>query len=301
MSKAGQTIILALEGVPETVRGAELGRPLVWAKNESEASERTSSDTADFLLVNGDVAWHHTFAQTFAPDHRPAVLVFGGDPLALSAIADEWVSPGAERKEIALRIGLARERARVRRQSVRRNFVDHLTGLPNRRAVVRALIRDADRVRRQGGSLSLALMDLDGFKRINDTYGHNAGDKLLRRVGVALGKVTRANELCGRVGGDEFAIVIGGFLADARRAADRALHALAQVGVSASSGVAEWEQGKQLRGLYRHADEALKANKDHKRSIIRTPGRGRRTWNARVPWRQAELFQHSPEQEVPTG
>jgi diguanylate cyclase (GGDEF)-like protein len=218
----------------------------------------------------------------------------------MAAIADEWLSPNADAGEVALRLAIAFERARVRRQSTRRNFIDQLTGLPNRRAILRALIRESVRVRRQGGALSMALIDIDDFKRVNDTYGHAAGDKLLRRIGLVLGGITRGNELSGRLGGDEFAVVIGGQLADAARAAERAKRALRRVGVFASAGTAEWAQGEQLRALYRRADESLKASKANKRSFsrIRRPPKSPVRERRPAAWTQTELFAAKALREV---
>lgn len=85
---------------------------------------------------------------------------------------------------------------------------DPLTGLANRKAAFGLIGDELDRVRRYGGALSLALFDLDGFKPINDELGHAAGDEVLRQVAAALKGALRTTDLVGRLGGDEFLVVL---------------------------------------------------------------------------------------------
>ena len=85
---------------------------------------------------------------------------------------------------------------------------DHLTGLPNRREGEGRLANDIARTRRGGGRLTVAVVDLDGFKSVNDRYGHAAGDELLRRMARRLLASTRRADTTARYGGDEFVIVL---------------------------------------------------------------------------------------------
>lgn len=94
---------------------------------------------------------------------------------------------------------------------------DALTGLANRAAFDRALSAAMDRARGKGEPLLLALIDLDGFKAINDTLGHAAGDEVLRQVGAALGALPTPVALAARIGGDEFALLVEGDAADPGR------------------------------------------------------------------------------------
>jgi diguanylate cyclase (GGDEF)-like protein len=85
---------------------------------------------------------------------------------------------------------------------------DPLTGIPNRRAFFGALDRAVEWSRRQGMSWVLAYLDVDNFKRINDTLGHAAGDEVLQRVARTLREATRRVDIVARLGGDEFALLL---------------------------------------------------------------------------------------------
>ena len=87
-------------------------------------------------------------------------------------------------------------------------FTDHLTGLANRRRFERQLEREVARTERYGHPFCLLLIDLDHFKQVNDTYGHDAGDEALRRVGSAIQSGTRGIDTGARIGGDEFAVIL---------------------------------------------------------------------------------------------
>ncbi len=84
---------------------------------------------------------------------------------------------------------------------------DHLTGLLNRRAVLEALKREIERIKRdKGETLCLCFADLDNFKQVNDKFGHNEGDKVLKEFANILRKSLRAYDIVGRWGGDEFLV-----------------------------------------------------------------------------------------------
>jgi diguanylate cyclase (GGDEF)-like protein len=85
---------------------------------------------------------------------------------------------------------------------------DHLTGLPNRREGEGRLVEDIARVRRGGGWLTVAVVDIDTFKAINDTHGHHAGDECIRHVADVIGRSVRGGDWLARWGGDEFVLAL---------------------------------------------------------------------------------------------
>lgn len=134
---------------------------------------------------------------------------------------------------------------------------DSLTGLPKRgvlQAHVEALVR-------RGQPFHLLFIDLDKFKKVNDTMGHRAGDLLLERVSIALQGAIRSGDLAVRVGGDEFVVVLGS-TSNAKEAGRRILRAILDVtdpfGAGASIGVASFpESGNTLDKLLAAADVAM--------------------------------------------
>jgi diguanylate cyclase (GGDEF)-like protein len=87
-------------------------------------------------------------------------------------------------------------------------FHDHLTGLPNRRRFEDLLVEALRRSERNGTRTALLMLDLNGFKQINDSYGHDAGDELLQRVAHNLRAAIRAPDTIARLGGDEFIVIV---------------------------------------------------------------------------------------------
>ncbi len=87
-------------------------------------------------------------------------------------------------------------------------MTDELTGLPNRRGFVDAFRRELASARRSGKGGVLVIVDLDGFKAVNDIHGHLCGDQYLRQVGRALADNVRAHDVVARFGGDEFAVLL---------------------------------------------------------------------------------------------
>ncbi|MBV9925345.1 MAG: diguanylate cyclase [Acidobacteria bacterium] len=125
-------------------------------------------------------------------------------------------------------------------------FTDHLTNLANRRRFERQLEREVARTERYGHPFCLLIVDIDNFKDVNDTYGHDAGDEALRRVANVIQSGTRGIDTGARIGGDEFAVILpetalarGSEVAERLRAEIAALDLGAAGRVTASLGVAE--------------------------------------------------------------
>jgi diguanylate cyclase (GGDEF)-like protein len=139
---------------------------------------------------------------------------------------------------------------------------DELTGLPNRRAWNDELPRALERARREDGPVSVALLDLDHFKQFNDSYGHPAGDRLLKESAAAWNSAIRATDLLARYGGEEFVVLLPGTgTADAVAVIERAL-AATPLGQSFSAGVTTWNRVETSEELIGRADAALYAAKE---------------------------------------
>jgi diguanylate cyclase (GGDEF)-like protein/putative nucleotidyltransferase with HDIG domain len=141
---------------------------------------------------------------------------------------------------------------------------DPLTGLFNHREFHEAVARELDACRRFGGAMSVAMLDLDGFKHVNDSAGHAAGDSVLVAAAQALLASCREGDAAFRVGGDEFALVLPGSDATAAQAvARRVAEAIGRDGrVNTSYGVGEWPaDGPTKNGVLAGADERLYAMK----------------------------------------
>ena len=145
--------------------------------------------------------------------------------------------------------------------------IDHLTGIYNRRSAENRLKDSIELTRIRQNSLSFAILDIDNFKMLNDTYGHDFGDTVLRQVGDLLRSNVRRTDWVGRWGGDEFVISVQGEENEAsamlsrlcelvRRelfiAPDQSVHK-----VTFSCGVCEWQEMMDSQSLFTKADEAL--------------------------------------------
>lgn len=190
-------------------------------------------------------------------------MLAGDEPTGVLVIS--WRERYAELSERTLSVVsmLAREAALA---LVQRNTVtdlrelartDELTGLPNRRAWQEQFARELARAHRGGRSVSIALFDLDYFKRYNDERGHEAGDRLLKEAGAAWRKELRAPDLLARWGGEEFALLLVDCApGDAEQAVERVRRATPS-GETCSAGLAHWDGSELAAKLHERADRAL--------------------------------------------
>jgi len=135
-------------------------------------------------------------------------------PMGLLTLWDKELERGYSEREMALALGISElagkavRSAKLVRKLRQLSETDALTGLANHRKVHQVLRSERARVERHGTHLSLVMLDIDGFKLLNNTYGHPAGDEVLRRVAALLTAQTRACDIVGRFGGDEFLIML---------------------------------------------------------------------------------------------
>jgi two-component system, cell cycle response regulator len=167
----------------------------------------------------------------------------------------------------AMHASLALNNADLNAEIARLAASDSLTGLANRRELGSALVREAARTVRTKEPLSLAVIDIDHFKHINDTFGHPVGDEVLREVAGAMARTVRDVDLVARYGGEEFAIVLPncgseGALAVVERVRAAVTSAATVTKVTVSAGIAtSLGEGNDGDGLMAAADQALYASK----------------------------------------
>ena len=193
---------------------------------------------------------------TWCPVEATITCVKGDDRAVVIALSDTTA-----RKELE---------NRLRQQA----YTDTLTGLPNRAM----LNEELDRLLAAGATPTLLLLDLDGFKAVNDSAGHEVGDGVLTAVAARLSRCIRPGDLVARLGGDEFAVVLIDGVDAGRQIADRILEALqapvfvggAQFRCNASVGVVTGVTGDTAAGLLRNADVAMYEAKALGRGRIET-------------------------------
>ena len=153
---------------------------------------------------------------------------------AMNAGADDYIVKSPSRHELRARLragerilALEEKLLSVQEQLRAEAMHDHLTGLLNHSAILDLLDREVNRARRTGSRLSVAMADLDYFKRVNDTHGHLSGDIVLSEAAIKISQSLRRYDVVGRYGGEEFLVVIPGCTQKAARlVCDRILQAV---------------------------------------------------------------------------
>ncbi len=205
----------------------------------------------------------------------------------LAAGADDYLTKPFHAEELLARVGVGRRFVDLHRQIEAKNrqledlaLTDSLTGLPNRRALEAWATQQLDGAARYGFSFWVAMADLDCFKSINDTFGHAAGDLVLKTFSKIVKINTRKSNFCARIGGEEFLLVLTHAEKENVQVAisrireqfesHRFNFADRQVGVTASFGVAGWQgvRAPDFELLLGQADAALYSAKRNGRNRI---------------------------------
>ncbi len=200
-----------------------------------------------------------------------------------------WVSLCAILVFTAMLVGnLGRLRARLRAANAELETAlekltdlavhDELTGLYNRRYLLDMLQREKSLVDRSEDSFCICVIDIDHFKRINDTYGHSEGDVVLRTFARAAGKFIRSTDLLGRWGGEEFLLLLPQTSIDLAQMCLQRIKAelehtafdglAADVRITFSAGIAQYRAGEAINQLIERADHAMYAAKNAGRNCI---------------------------------
>lgn len=241
-------------GVPRLLRGAEI-EPHSYASTHGD-------DQSDALLADGrvgelraticvPVVAEGAVLGTLNVDNMSLEETFGDAELDLA-------------QAFGQQMGVLLRQTHAREALAQAATTDSLTGLVNREGFNRRVAEELARARRRDEPVHLVMIDLDGFKRVNDRLGHHAGDTALQRVASALRSTSRTEDGLFRWGGDEFVLLIaGGTNAEARAAAVRHVEAIEAVTIggltlSASTGIASWpDDARDTEELLRRADDLM--------------------------------------------
>lgn len=215
-------------------------------------AQRTDPDM-EAILMTGSAS-----LETAIEAIRAGVYDYLTKPLDSLTIFEMTLSRALERRH------LIRENERLFQEVQRLALTDQLTGLYNRHKVKESLASEVERARRYGRPLSLIMVDIDDLKPINDTYGHPAGDSVLKQVADAIQTHTRRVDLAARIGGDEFLVLLPEAGLDvATEVAKRVRTEITgapfeEVTISISVGVGQWgEEFGTPQGFLHAVDQAL--------------------------------------------
>ncbi|MDD4891373.1 MAG: diguanylate cyclase [Phycisphaerae bacterium] len=198
--------------------------------------------------------------------------------------AVDYVTKPFDAFELRARVNAALRTKHMQDLLIEYAKIDPLTGLANRRALMERLAQEWARIQRHGGQLSFIMGDVDHFKRVNDTHGHLAGDRVLREIAAAIASQCREIDLPTRYGGEEFAILVPDENAEgAGRLAERCRQAVEAIRVTvgsetsrptASFGVADAAAAGSAEAMIQQADEALYRAKSAGRNRVEGPRPG---------------------------
>jgi len=165
------------------------------------------------------------------------------------------------------------ELMRVNRHLLEMSNTDKLTGIPNRRLFQEKLEEFVARYETKGKDFSLCLLDIDFFKKVNDTYGHPVGDIVLKKLAALIVEKARSQDIVARYGGEEFAVILPDCgIEESLQIAERLNKAVEEApwpetgGLTISLGVATYSEGDTIDSIVEEADQALYASKQNGRN-----------------------------------
>lgn len=257
------------------------------AESIGQALEISEQENPDCILLDNRLSGDSGFSFLERVCQEPHVPKFpvvfltgtGNEDVAVRAIqtgAQDYLVKGRVTGELLYRtiqnaiekVAMRRQIEEQRNELLRLATTDELTGLSNRRHFIRRLQEEIERAVRYEAPLTLLLIDVDYFKRINDQYGHPTGDDVLARTGELIRQCLRQSDIAARYGGEEFAVVLTNTTADGGLAMANRLQRIlkeepfcsrngASFQVTCSIGVAElrsaWEDWEQLVSTADHA------------------------------------------------
>ena len=265
--------------------------------NAQEAMFKAAEDHVDVLIISLGLANYDSLrlcSQIRALERTrnlPILVVADVEDRArvlraLELGVNDWLGRPVDRNEL-----LARVRTQLRQkryadslrekvqQSIELALFDPLTGLNNRRFLENHLSTMIENARMRRAPLTLMILDIDHFKRVNDTYGHDCGDEVLKGFADRLRGIIRGGDLLCRLGGEEFVIVMPAVkVSAAARIAERARQAIEEepfvmpdgrsIAITASIGLADRHHDTSPHELYRRADQALYRSKSEGRNRV---------------------------------
>lgn len=272
----------------------EWGYDIVMANNGNEAwdilekNDRPNMAVLDWMMPGMDgVDICGRLRQLSLPNYVYIILLTAKNKRedvikGLESGADDYIIKPFHHEELKSRLKIGQRIIELEHRILRLASTDYLTGLLNRRAFLERLERELNRCQREASPMGIIIMDIDHFKKVNDNYGHQAGDLVLQELSTTLVTLCRVYDFIGRYGGEEFIVCLPGAdkwntyqIAERMRSIVENKNTFlpgkgSPVSVTASFGIASLEPGQRKNAdrLINEADEALYRAKDQGRNQV---------------------------------